>query len=326
MIRVLIIDDDEVDRIKVRWSLICHIPGVELIECADGRSGLASFKAEPFDCVVLDYRLPDCDGLDLLSELVALPAGGDPAGPAVPVVMLTGAGNEAVAVEAMKRGAVDYLTKRSLSSPAIVRAVRVAVDRAARERLLGADTARLVQLALYDSLTGLGNRNLFGHQLDQLVARHRRNGVAFGLMLMDLDRFKEINDTLGHRAGDVALGEIGRRLRVLARGADSFFRLGGDEFAGLMVTEVSSGDAAILADRIIAAVQAPLDLGVTLRSVSVSLGLALCPDHGGTGDALLGRADAAMYFAKRRGGGYAFADAADGNAAGLIVGCAARLG
>lgn len=157
----------------------------------------------------------------------------------------------------------------------------------------------LEHMALYDSLTLLGNRNLFTTRLGELIATSMRNKVRFSLLMMDLNKFKAVNDTYGHEAGDEILREIGKRLKTIGRDADLFFRLGGDEFAALITTGVTESGLAIMAERIIKAIDAPIEFNSVELNVGVSIGIALYPEHGEDGEGLLGLADDAMYEAKR---------------------------
>ena len=153
-------------------------------------------------------------------------------------------------------------------------------------------------LALHDPLTDLPNRSLFHDRSQQAILSARRDGTGVALMILDLDRFKEVNDTLGHHNGDLLLQEIGARLRNGLRESDSVARLGGDEF-GLLLPHVADGDEAlVLAERVRAVLRRPFTLeGVTL-DLEASVGVALYPRHGDDVDTLLQRADVAMYLAK----------------------------
>ncbi len=153
-------------------------------------------------------------------------------------------------------------------------------------------------LALHDPLTDLPNRSLFHDRSQQAILSARRDGTGVALMILDLDRFKEVNDTLGHHNGDLLLQEIGARLRTGLRESDSVARLGGDEF-GLLLPHVADGDEAVmLGERVRAVLRRPFTLeGVTL-DLEASVGVALYPKHGDDVDTLLQRADVAMYLAK----------------------------
>jgi diguanylate cyclase (GGDEF)-like protein len=152
--------------------------------------------------------------------------------------------------------------------------------------------------ALHDTLTRLPNRTLFQDRVEQQILQARRDDSRFSLLIMDLDRFKEINDTLGHRNGDLILQAIGPRLRDILRDADSIARFGGDEFAVLLPGAASADSAMRVASKIEATLSRPFMLkGLTL-DVEASIGISIFPDHGNDADTLIQRADVAMYMAK----------------------------
>ncbi len=158
---------------------------------------------------------------------------------------------------------------------------------------------RAVHQAMHDELTGLPNRACFYDRTDQALRSARRTGAATAVLLLDLDRFKEINDTLGHRYGDRVLQAIGSRLAPLLRTADTLARLGGDEFC-VLLPDVGNADAALeVAGRITAALEAPFTIDGMDLVVAASVGVTLAPEHGDTADLLLQRSDVAMYMAKR---------------------------
>jgi diguanylate cyclase (GGDEF)-like protein len=152
--------------------------------------------------------------------------------------------------------------------------------------------------ALHDGLTGLPNRTLLGDRTGQAIRQADRELVPVALLLIDLDRFKEVNDTLGHRYGDQLLMQVGERLRTGLREVDTVARLGGDEFAVLLPKIASAEGAIVVARKLQAALEEPFTLDDLTLDVEASIGLALYPDHGNDPDELLQRADIAMYAAK----------------------------
>jgi len=155
--------------------------------------------------------------------------------------------------------------------------------------------------AHYDPLTGLPNRALFMDRLDQAIEHGRRTGRMAALMFLDLDRFKAVNDTLGHRAGDLLLIEAARRLRECVRTEDTVARMGGDEFTLLLADVRAFSDAARVAAKVLESLSAPFDLDPRPVHVSASVGITIWPIDGTDAAALLRNADAAMYHAKRQG-------------------------
>ena len=162
---------------------------------------------------------------------------------------------------------------------------------------------RIEQLAHFDALTGLANRNLFKERLDEALARHRRLGTEFAVLLLDLDRFKTVNDTLGHQAGDKLLKELAERIKATCREGDIAARLGGDEFAVIAMPDDGNllRGVELLASRLIEAISAPDEIGGHPVVVGCSIGVALVPGHGVRIDEILRNADLALYRAKNEG-------------------------
>jgi diguanylate cyclase (GGDEF)-like protein len=163
---------------------------------------------------------------------------------------------------------------------------------------LRAQVEQIEKLALYDALTGLANRRLFRDRVEQALLSSKRESGGFSLMLLDLDRFKEINDTLGHQTGDAVLEELSVRLRTVARATDTVARLGGDEFALVLLGAADGASALFIAERIRRALEEPFAIyGLTLQ-LETSIGIAVYPEHGDDTEALLRHADIALYASK----------------------------
>lgn len=292
--RILLIDDDDVDRQATRRALSKTAFRGELIEARNIPEALPLIHSQSFDCILLDYQLPGMDGLsflgDLRNEVDAVP----------PVVMLTGEGNERVAVEAMKNGALDYLTKAEMSPETLSRAIYHAVRRNHLQNRLDEAHERLKHQAFFDDLTGLGNRNLFARDLSKTLSGALRGRRSFAIFMMDLDRFKKVNDTFGHEAGDTVLEEFGRRLKEISREGEDFYRIGGDEFSGLI--DASDAEEIIpIVRRIKNAAEIPFLFDTHSLRIGISIGIAFHPAHGDLAEDLLRVADTAMYRSKRSG-------------------------
>ena len=167
---------------------------------------------------------------------------------------------------------------------------------------LESQKAELEAMALHDALTGLPNRRLFGDLLRAATKAAQRDGHRLALLFIDLDKFKAVNDALGHAAGDQLLQEIGRRLRGTVRAGDEVCRHSGDEFLVLMRHVGDWDEVAALADRLLHAAEQPVDCGGQRAAVAVSIGIALYPDDTTEADQLVSLADSAMYAAKQLGG------------------------
>lgn len=161
--------------------------------------------------------------------------------------------------------------------------------------------------SLHDALTGLPNRILFNDRLQHGMEQAIRHGWTLAVMFLDLDKFKTINDAYGHAAGDAVLLTIANRLTDTTRTDDTISRHGGDEFLYLLMEISDDRDAAIVAKKIIQAVQMPCDVGGNELQVGTSIGISIFPKDGTTVEALITSADAAMYRAKQNRSGYAFA-------------------
>lgn len=199
-----------------------------------------------------------------------------------------------VAAQRIQQG--DYGTKVKSGQKDEIGALAASLDHmregiAHRER-------EILRLAYEDGLTSLPNRTMFMERLNQAIKLARRDGHSPIVMLLDLDRFKTINDTLGHQVGDLALREAGQRIAGILREADSVARLGGDEFA-ILLTSSSKDQAQVAARRIVAALEQPIVIDGQTMDTGASIGIARFPDHGGDASELMRAADVAMYAAKR---------------------------
>jgi diguanylate cyclase (GGDEF)-like protein len=169
-------------------------------------------------------------------------------------------------------------------------------------------------LALHDALTGLPNRTLFDDRLEHALAQAKRDGEGAAVMVVDVDRFKQINDMHGHSAGDTVLRAVAERLACTLRNSDTIARLGGDEF-GVVLGGIDIGGALDSAARMEDALTAPVDVDGSPVDANASIGIAVHPQHGSDAETLVHRADVAMYDAKRTGIGYAIFDAATASTA-----------
>lgn len=174
--------------------------------------------------------------------------------------------------------------------------------------------------ARHDALTGLANRLQFRDSAEQTLSLAKRTGQPFGLIGLDLNGFKQVNDTLGHHSGDLLLKHVAERLAECVRDTDVVARLGGDEFAILLPNVTSVTDATDVAQRLQETIRQPLDLDGQPATVGASIGVAVFPDHGDDIEALLQRADSAMYHAKRGKLGVCVAEAEETSPAAIDLG------
>jgi diguanylate cyclase (GGDEF)-like protein len=160
---------------------------------------------------------------------------------------------------------------------------------------------RLWYLANYDSLSGLPNRNLLYDRLDQALANAERSATAIGVMMLDLDGFKQVNDTLGHAAGDELLSQWSKRIARIMRKTDTLARLGGDEFCAVVANLSDPTHAAVIAEHVLCAMHYPFRIQGREVRIGTSIGIATSHTDGSNKESLLRAADQAMYRAKRAG-------------------------
>ena len=295
--KLLVVEDSDADFELIRRSLRGEGGrryDVRHAECLG--DGLASLESNDYDVVLLDLSLPDSSGIETLKAVLEQDGESTP-----PVVVMTGLADEDLASLAVKVGAQDYLVKGDISTGQLVRTLRHAVERHRLVMELVEANRKAQFLASHCGLTGLPNRNLLMERLTEAVADAKRNNEHIALLFLDLDRFKPINDSLGHAAGDELLRIVGERLRSVLRVSDIASRLGGDEFVVLLARILKPTDVAIVAEKVVKAISAPVHLSGHEVSPGLSVGIAVYPNDGETPETLIANADAAMYEAKQQG-------------------------
>lgn len=256
----------------------------------------AELSAKPWHIVFSDFTMPHFNAFDALALL-------HNTGMDIPFIIVSGTIGEDRAVTAMKAGAHDYILKGSLKRlvPAVERELREA--RVRQERRQAEETIH--RLAYTDPVTELPNRTRFRKQVEEAVATGKRDQRPVALLLMDLERFKDVNDTLGHTRGDMLLHQVGMRLRGALFTPDIVARLGGDEFGILLPRLAATEDVKLVIKKIQDFLQAPFMIDGIPIAVEASIGVATVPEHATDADTLLQHADIAMYRAKRMASGYA---------------------
>src|SRR3954447_1775120 len=286
--RILVAEDSALLRRMIGDVLRAN--GWEVLEAADGQTALAAARAENPAVLLMAREMEGLDGLAVLDALR-----GDPRTAGMPVVFVTGHTEAHDLAEGLERGAHDYVRK-PVDPIELVARIRAALRLRALHDELARRNAELEQLARTDVLTGLANRRHADDVLRATIASARRHGRTLSAVLVDVDRFKAINDAHGHAAGDAVLREIAVRLAAGLREEDIAARWGGEEFLLLLP---DSPDAAIVCERLRASIaEVPVNVhGLLELRVSASFGWA--PWSGDeTGEALVGRADQALYAAK----------------------------
>ncbi len=241
------------------------------------------------DVILLDLSLPDEQGLTGVKRLRA-------AVPHVPIVVMSGNADELLAIKGVREGAQNYLVKGTVDGDLLARTLHYAIERQRVED-------DLAYLAYHDSLTRLPNRALFADRLAHTLAQAGRYGQRVALLFLDLDGFKQVNDVLGHEAGDELLREVGRRLARCTRESDTVARLSGDEFTVILPDIGAREAAAVVARKIIEAIGARIPVKGSGREamVTANIGVSVYPDDSHAAAALIRAADDAMYRSKREG-------------------------
>ncbi|MGH8612980.1 MAG: putative bifunctional diguanylate cyclase/phosphodiesterase [Gammaproteobacteria bacterium] len=296
-IRVLCLEDSAADAELAQAILREAGFGCVVTRVESREAYLAALEAGGFDLIVSDNALPGYDGLSALTAAKERR-------PEVPFIFFSGSMDEEVAIESMRNGATDYVLKHRLSRlvPAVQRALKEVESRSMQRHT----DERLHQMAFYDSLTSLPNRALLEDRLRTGLARTRRAGRSLAVLVLDLDRFKVVNDSLGHPAGDLLLREVAYRLPKCLRGGDTTARWGGDEFvmvlSDLPEERRAAGTAvAIVIEKIQQALARPATFDGEEVPISASIGVAFYPWDGKNATEIIKHADTAMYKAKSRG-------------------------
>jgi diguanylate cyclase (GGDEF)-like protein len=295
---VLYLEDSEADAALVEALLAeggvaCKLDWVETPEAF-----AEALEMGGIHVILSDNTLPSYDGLAALARARERC-------PDVPFIFVSGTLGEETAIESLKAGATDYVLKERLSRlvPAVRRALAEAAARAENKR----HEERVHQLAFYDPITELPNRALLEDRLRTALARASRAAGGVAVLFMDLDRFKAVNDSLGHPAGDALLRDVAERIPRCLREADTAARWGGDEFIVLVPDlpgdrETAAEAVAVVIEKVHAALAKPALVEGQEVGVSTSIGVTLYPWDGTNVTDLIKRADTAMYQAKDRGG------------------------
>jgi len=292
-LRVLYAENNDHDGILTNRYINHHAPYMRLEIVPDSNAVLSRLTVArgDYDVLLLDYRLAGIDALELIKRLR------DVLCCDIPVVMVTGRGSEEVAAQALRLGVSDYLIKDAGYIERLPAVLEFANARAQLKR----ERARVDYLAVHDDLTGLLNRSNLREKAQLALSRAARKNARCGLLLIDLDDFKHVNDTIGHSQGDELLRLIGDQLRKLMREGDLCCRLGGDEFAIFMEDVDDIAGIATLAERVLQTLQQGIVVNDSEVRLTVSTGISLYPDDGNDIETLIKNADLAMYRAKAIG-------------------------
>ena len=296
-IRVLVADDDLEEVRRIHGILAsADSPRFEVETVDDVHLALRHLRDRPFDVVLLGLRSSEQD-----SETAA--ARKKVAATGVPVLALSGSEDGDNTTRAINEGAQDRLVKGLFDERLLLRTIRHAVERQRLAVDLTQARKREHYAATHDLLTGLANRHALQDHLVRAVASAERSGMKLAVLIIDLDRFKAINDTLGNSAGDRMLRGIADRLSATTRQGDLLARIGGDEFAIVVANPERGYEPAKVAVRLLHALATPFGLESTQYMMTASIGIALFPEDGRDPQELIQKADLAVNHAKKQGRG-----------------------
>jgi len=289
---ILIVDDLEAN-VQLLEQMLSNAGYTRISSTMDPRTVCALHRDHHFDLILLDLRMPGMDGFQVMEGLKEIESDGY-------LSVLAVTAQPAHKLRALQGGAKDFIAK-----PFDLAEVLTRVHNMLEVRLLH-EAARnyskmLEVLALNDPLTGLANRRLLADRMSMALIHARRNSSAMAVVCLDLDGFKQINDTFGHSSGDTLLKLVAQRLLATVREEDTVARLGGDEFI-IALWHVSDMDyAAGVASRAIEALAQPYDIAGSSVKITTSAGISIYPEHGEDAETLMKNADLALYEAKAAG-------------------------
>ena len=310
-ISIISVEESESDFKKIS-NCLKTFTQLDLTRVNNIKEALALLNDSPVDLILSEYFLPDGNGIDILRSL-------NDSKLEIPVVIITGQGNETVAAEVIDEGAYDYLPKNKISKKSLFRSITNTVEKFGLEKEIKISQGKLAEMSSLekdmkqaqiqlaemstrDELTGLYNRRYFIEFLDRELARAKRYKRNLGFCMIDLDKFKYINDTYGHLAGDMVLSDIGRMFDEHFRQGDLICRYGGEEFA-VILPDTSLKSAVAVCERLRKKILShKFKYNSSDFSISISIGVALYNNlvHKSSNE-LVSTADQALYQAKKEG-------------------------
>jgi diguanylate cyclase (GGDEF)-like protein len=282
---VLYVEDDYDTRQCIERILRSRVGTLDT--AGNGAEGLESFHAQRPDIVLTDILMPVMDGLSMAQEIRRVDQN-------VPVVVITAFEQTEYLMRSIDIGVDRYVIK-PVTIDHLMAALLYCAHRLVNEN-------RVIHLALHDALTDLPNRILLKERLEMACAAANRNSEQLAMLFIDLDRFKSINDSLGHTIGDLVLQEVARRLKTLFRSVDTVCHLGGDEFLVVITGVCNRESIDSTVKKMITSLNAEMVVDGHAVTITPSIGIAVYPENGRDMEALIRNSDSAMYRTKQHGG------------------------
>jgi diguanylate cyclase (GGDEF)-like protein len=289
----ILIVDDQAANVQLLEQMLREAGYRCITSTMDPHAVCALHRDNHYDLILLDLQMPGIDGFQVMAGLKEIETDGY-----VPILVITAQPGHKL--RALASGAKDFISKPFDLVEAKTRIHNMLEVRLLYKQLEQSNRA-LESMALHDALTGLPNRRLLMDRLSSAIAHARRNKSAMAVMYLDLDGFKQINDTFGHAAGDTLLSMVAARLVAAVRQEDTVARLGGDEFMIVLWELLHADGVAKLVSKVIQAVSQPYSIQDRCVSMTVSVGVGIYPLHGEEVETLMKSADQALYEAKRTG-------------------------
>jgi len=289
----ILIVDDQAANVRLLEQMLREAGYRNIASTMDPHAVCALHRANHYDLILLDLLMPGMDGFEVMEGLKEIETEGY-----VPILVISAQPGHKL--RALTSGAKDFISNPFDLVEAKTRIHNMLEVRLLYKQLEQANRA-LESMALHDELTGLPNRRLLMDRLSSAIVHARRNKSAMAVMVLDLDGFKQINDSLGHDAGDTLLSMVAARLVAAVRQEDTVARWGGDEFVIVLSELLHADGVAKLVSKVIQAVSQPYSILDRSVNMTVSVGVGVYPLHGGEAETLMKSADLAMYEAKRTG-------------------------
>lgn len=293
MRETILIIEDEADILNLLRNLL-EGEDYNVVTATNGREGLDRFHEHNPDLILTDVRMPVLDGIEVLREVKTKESDTE-------VIILTGHSDETTAIDCLRLGAYDYFRKPLEDIDVLLAAVERVLEKRNLEIKNRSLVRQLEELSIRDPLTGLYNYRHLQTSLDEEIERSRRYRHNFFILMIDIDHFKDVNDTHGHLFGDFVLKQLGEIISVELRASDRLFRYGGEEYLILM-NEISENEAVSAANRLMDVVRGhTFQAGGVCAKITVSMGGAFFPTDALDKVNLIKKADQALYRSKRSG-------------------------
>ncbi len=296
-LKLLYVEDEE----DVRRSTLSILQDFfdDIIVAHDGKDGLDKYlehlhKENQFNLIITDINMPNLNGLEMITEIKRLDDN-------IAIVVFSALQNSKYFVECIKQNITGYIIKPLDLTQLIgvLESVMQSIQIKRSQLKIRQEKEVLEVYAYHDELTGLPNRLLFNDRLEQGIKKAKRNSAILGIFFIDLNKFKYINDTLGHEVGDYVLKTVGNLMQKCMRDEDTLSRIGGDEFTIIMQDINRPEDTLLLANKILDTIHKPISYKGINLSISASIGISIYPDNHDDAAKLLQYADLAMYEAKK---------------------------